>query len=100
MRLQRKFKKSLKHCTIWQNHFSIIVGSVTLLIERLPFWRNPRFYQYYLNLKAKPKRGWLKWVKIAYSSSLIAGLSFFINCFFYGQRCFTCSKRLAEALFS
>jgi membrane protein len=77
------------------------VGSVTLLIERLPFWRNQDSINIIWNLKAKPKRGWLKWVKDRLlSSSLIAGLSFFINCFFYGQRCFTCSKRLAEALFS
>jgi hypothetical protein len=63
--------------SIWQNHFSIIVGSVTLLIERLPFWRNPRFYQYYLNLKAKPKRGWLKWVKDRPSSSSLIAVWFF-----------------------
>jgi membrane protein len=32
-----------------------------------------------LNLKAKPKRGWLKWVKDRLlSSSLIAGLSFLL----------------------
>jgi hypothetical protein len=54
VRLQRKFKKSLKHCTIWQNHFSIIVGSVTLLIERLPFWRNQDSINIIWNLKAKP----------------------------------------------
>jgi hypothetical protein len=96
MRLQRKFKKSLKTLHIWQNHFSIIVGSVTLLIERLPFWRNQRFYQYYLNLKAKPKRGWLKWVKIATLFLLDCWFKFFLIM----VNGVLLAKRLAEALFS
>jgi membrane protein len=55
------------------------VGSVTLLIERLPFWRNQDSINIIWNLKAKPKRGWLKWVKDRLlSSSLIAGLSFLL----------------------
>jgi membrane protein len=60
--------------------FSIIVGSVTLLIGATTvFGEIQDSINIIWNLKAKPKRGWLKWVKDRLlSSSLIAGLSFLL----------------------
>jgi hypothetical protein len=55
MRLQRKFKKSLKNCTIWQNHFSI-VGSVTLLIDDYRFGEIQDSINIIWNLKQNPAR--------------------------------------------
>jgi membrane protein len=59
--------------------FSIIAGSLTL------YWCHYRFGEIQdsinmiWNLKAKPKRSWLKWITDRLlSSSLIAGLSFLL----------------------
>lgn len=60
--------------------FSIIVGSVTLLIGATTvFGEIQDSINIIWKLKAKPKRGWLKWIKDRLlSSSLIAGLSFLL----------------------
>lgn len=60
--------------------FSIIVGSVTLLIGATTvFGEIQDSINLIWKLKAKPKRGWLKWIKDRLlSSSLIAGLSFLL----------------------
>ena len=60
--------------------FSIIVGSITLFIGATTvFGEIQDSINMIWNLKAKPKRGWLKWVQDRLlSSSLIAGLSFLL----------------------
>ena len=60
--------------------FSIIIGSLTLLIGATTVFSEIQdSINIIWNLKAKPKRGWLKWVKDRLlSSSLIAGLSFLL----------------------
>lgn len=60
--------------------FSIIVGSITLLIGATTvFGEIQDSINIIWKLKAKPKRGWLKWIKDRLlSSSLIAGLSFLL----------------------
>jgi membrane protein len=60
--------------------FSIIAGSLTLLIGATTvFGEIQDSINMIWNLKAKPKRGWLKWITDRLlSSSLIAGLSFLL----------------------
>jgi membrane protein len=60
--------------------FSIIIGSITLLIGATSvFGEIQDSINIIWKLKAKPKRGWLKWIKDRLlSSSLIAGLSFLL----------------------